>query len=139
MEACSRMYLGAYHKCCALDSYACTALYGLKAASVEDCPDFAAPLSSFNDNCKGESMLHNRMETCDYHAQEDAICEDVLNPSHYKSHLSGIECIEITQHMGFLDGNALKYLWRAGLKADKVQDLKKAIWYIEKLIEKEAK
>ena len=64
--------------------------------------------------------------------------KDALNPSHYKSHPSGIECIEITKHMGFLDGNAFKYLWRAGLKDDKVQDLKKAIWYIEKLIEKES-
>ena len=62
---------------------------------------------------------------------------DKINPKHYQSHPSGIECIDITEHMGFLDGNAIKYIWRAGLKGNKVQDLKKAIWYIEKLIEKD--
>lgn len=62
---------------------------------------------------------------------------DNLNPDHYKSHPSGIECIEITQHMDFLTGNAMKYLWRAGLKDNRIEDLKKAKWYIERLIDKE--
>lgn len=64
--------------------------------------------------------------------------KDNLNPNHYKSHPSGIECIQITEHMDFLSGNAMKYLWRAGLKDDKIQDLKKAAWYIQRLIDKEA-
>lgn len=56
----------------------------------------------------------------------------VNHPSHYTSDPSGIECIQITRHRNFNIGNAIKYLWRAGLKADaKVQDLRKAIWYIE--------
>lgn len=60
---------------------------------------------------------------------------DVVNhPSHYTSHPSGIECIQITEHMDFLLGNALKYIWRAGLKDDPIQDLKKAIFYIEREI-----
>ena len=63
---------------------------------------------------------------------------DPINPSHYKQHPSGIEAIEITQHYNFCIGNAIKYLWRNGLKKDEgssaVKDLKKAIWYIEREI-----
>lgn len=62
---------------------------------------------------------------------------DNINPQHYKSHPSGVECIQITEWMCFLSGNAMKYLWRAGQKDDKIQDLEKAKWYIERLIKKE--
>ena len=41
------------------------------------------------------------------------------------------------QYKGFLRGNALKYLCRVGKKDDTVQELKKAEWYLNKLIEKE--
>lgn len=54
----------------------------------------------------------------------------VHHPKHYTSHPSGIECIEITRHMGFNLGNAVKYIWRADLKNDALEDLKKAAWYI---------
>jgi hypothetical protein len=59
--------------------------------------------------------------------------DPVNNPAHYTSDPSGVECIQITQHRNFTIGNAIKYLWRAGLKDgnSNVQDLKKAIWYIE--------
>lgn len=62
--------------------------------------------------------------------------KDLINhPPHYTSHPSGIECIQITEHMNFNLGNAIKYLWRAGLKSDvKVEDLKKACWYIDREI-----
>ena len=33
---------------------------------------------------------------------------DAINPKHYKSHQSGIECIEITEHLNFNRGNAIK-------------------------------
>lgn len=59
--------------------------------------------------------------------------DPVNHPKHYTSDPSGIECIQITRHRNFNIGNAIKYLWRAGLK-DKdtnVQDLEKAIWYIQ--------
>lgn len=57
---------------------------------------------------------------------------DLINhPPHYTSHPSGIECIEITRHFNFNVGNAIKYLWRAGLKANATEDLRKARWYIE--------
>lgn len=61
---------------------------------------------------------------------------DKINPDHYKSHPSGVECIQITEHMDFLLGNAMKYIWRAGLKGDEVEDLKKAKWYLERAISK---
>ena len=56
----------------------------------------------------------------------------VNHPKHYCDHPSGIECIEITRHHDFAIGNAIKYLWRAGLKDsdNEIQDLKKAVWYI---------
>ena len=47
-----------------------------------------------------------------------------------------MECIQITEHMGFNLGNALKYIWRCDLKADAVEDLKKAVWYLEREIAK---
>ena len=53
----------------------------------------------------------------------------VNHPKHYTNHPSGIECIQITEHMGFCLGNAIKYLWRADLKNDAVEDLEKAKWY----------
>ena len=62
--------------------------------------------------------------------------EDKVNhPKHYTNHPSGIECIEITQHHDFCIGNAIKYLWRAGIKGADTEDLEKAIWYINKKIE----
>lgn len=65
--------------------------------------------------------------------------DNVNHPKHYTSHPSGIECITITRHYCFAIGNAIKYLWRAGLKKDasledkqkEIEDLEKAIWYIK--------
>ena len=61
--------------------------------------------------------------------------DNVNHPKHYKSHPSGVECIQITEHMSFTVGNAVKYLWRADLK-NGVEDLKKAAWYIAREITK---
>lgn len=66
----------------------------------------------------------------------------VQHPNHYCSHPSGIECIDITEHYDFCIGNAIKYLWRAGLKCEEgydntekeIEDLKKAVWYINRKI-----
>lgn len=70
----------------------------------------------------------------------DAKCEDAVNnPKHYTNHPSGIECIQITEHMGFNLGNALKYIWRCDLKQDAIEDLNKAKWYIEREIAKRTK
>jgi hypothetical protein len=61
---------------------------------------------------------------------------DAINPNHYTSHPSGIECIQITEHMNFCRGNAIKYLWRAGEKGDVIEDLKKSRWYIDREIQR---
>lgn len=58
------------------------------------------------------------------------------HPQHYTTHPSGIEPIAICEHMGFCLGNAIKYIMRAGRKDDAVQDLQKAIWYIQREITK---
>ncbi len=65
---------------------------------------------------------------------------DLVNhPPHYTSHPSGVEAITVCEHMGFNVGNTMKYLWRAGLKGDALEDLKKAAWYLNREIEKRTK
>lgn len=74
--------------------------------------------------------------------------DPVNHPAHYTSDPSGVECITITRHRTFNIGNAMKYLWRAGLKdaegvagvelhgelsaaqRKQIEDLQKARWYI---------
>lgn len=65
--------------------------------------------------------------------------DPVNRPKHYTAHPSGIDCIQITEHMGFCLGNAIKYIWRADLKGESIQDLEKAIWYIKREIERRKK
>lgn len=56
--------------------------------------------------------------------------DPVNHPKHYTSHPSGFECIEITRHENFNCGNALKYIWRRGQKGDEIEDLRKAVFYL---------
>ena len=82
------------------------------------------------------------------------MADKVNHPSHYNNHPSGIECIDIVEHHNFNVGNAIKYLWRAGLKVsaeiediatpdeiryNEITDLKKAQWYINREIERKEK
>ena len=68
--------------------------------------------------------------------------DNVNHPKHYTSHPSGVECADIAEHHDFCVGNAIKYLWRAGLKQDadktalekEIEDLRKAKWYIDRKI-----
>ena len=61
---------------------------------------------------------------------------DIVNKSkHYNSHPSNVECIDVVKHMNFCLGNAIKYLWRCDLKNNDIEDLKKAIYYINCEIE----
>lgn len=67
--------------------------------------------------------------------------DNVNHPSHYiwLKDKCGIEVIDITRHMDFCLGNAIKYVLRAGHKKDaslsdnqkEIEDLKKAVWYIK--------
>ncbi len=65
--------------------------------------------------------------------------DDVNHPTHYTNHPSGVECITITEHMGFNLGNVMKYVWRADLKWAAVEDLKKARWYLDREIARRTK
>lgn len=65
---------------------------------------------------------------------------DEINPIHYN--FGKIECIEAlegalneNEYIGFLKGNIVKYIWRLNLKGEPLTNLKKAAWYLNKLIE----
>jgi len=64
--------------------------------------------------------------------------EGVNHPSHYNTHPSGVECIDIVRHMNFNLGNVVKYLWRNGQKdaEPEIKDLKKALWYLQNEIDR---
>ena len=103
-----------------------------------------------NNDEEGKKSAISEMETAMCDAMQLLKCfidrkdkeqktDNVNHPSHYNSHPSGIECIEIARHHNFNIGNTIKYLWRAGLKSEEgmeytdkqVEDLNKAIWYIK--------
>lgn len=87
-------------------------------------------------------LVNDNLPKADFDTIDEIIKDNVNHPSHYTSHPSGIECITITQHHDFCIGNAIKYLWRAGLKKDadksdiekEIEDLEKARWYINQKI-----
>jgi hypothetical protein len=76
---------------------------------------------------------------CPSPSEEPVPTDPVNHPKHYTVHPSGVECIQITEHMGFNLGNAMKYVWRCDLKRDAIEDLKKAVWYLEREIAKREK
>jgi hypothetical protein len=61
---------------------------------------------------------------------------NVDHPNHYNQ--GAIECIDVIEQLnfGFNLGNALKYIWRCEGKNKKIEDLRKAIWYIEREIKR---
>ena len=65
--------------------------------------------------------------------------ESVNHPKHYNAHPSGVECIDIVETMSFNVGNAIKYLWRADEKGAPIEDLQKAVWYIQREIQRRNK
>ena len=65
--------------------------------------------------------------------------DPVNSPAHYNT--KGVEAITAIEasmsdeeFQGYCKGNAMKYLWRYKYKGKPVEDLKKAQWYLEKLI-----
>ena len=66
--------------------------------------------------------------------------DPVTNPAHYADNFGGIQCIDAIEtsmsteeFKGFLKGNVQKYVWRYSQK-NGAEDLKKAKWYLERLI-----
>ena len=105
-----------------------------------------------NNDEEGKKSAISEMETAMCNAMQLLKCfidrkdkeqkaDSVNHPSHYNwlKDLCGIEVIDITRHMNFCCGNALKYILRAGHKKDasltdtekQIEDLNKAIWYIQ--------
>jgi hypothetical protein len=84
--------------------------------------------------------------SCENCKKTDAPTNDVLgvndpvdHPAHYNA--GGIECIEAIQasmtpegFFGYCKGNVMKYLWRAGQKGPAKQDLEKAEWYLNRMV-----
>lgn len=61
--------------------------------------------------------------------------DNVNQPAHYKG--KGLECIQVIEafDLGFNLGNSVKYVLRAGKKGERAEDLKKAIWYLQREID----
>jgi len=78
----------------------------------------------------GMTMCGFKNESAPY---DRSLMKDSVNsPDHYNEHPSGVECIQITEHMNFNLGNAVKYIWRCGLKKSPKEDIEKAIWYLKR-------
>ena len=108
----------------------------------EQCPNGECVLFPSKDNRDWSTFKYKRSKSKpkdDWKGFHPSKSDNVNHPAHYTSHPLGIECIEITRHYCFSIGNAIKYLWRAGLKKDaslsdkqkEIEDLNKSIWYIK--------
>ena len=88
-----------------------------------------------------EEYMKQAMQQSDVGSPEDypPSADMVNSPPHYNQ--TGIECIDaISAATGdgykyYLQGNIMKYLWRFDYKDKPVQDLEKAEWYLDRLIE----
>lgn len=76
-------------------------------------------------------------EGCDGAEHNVVEYDPVGYPQHYNSHPSGVECITVTEHFNFNLGNAIKYVWRAGLKSENpLEDLEKAVWFLQREVKR---
>lgn len=109
-------------------------MWRVRKMICDNCISLVHP-TAFASYCKLGRMSEATENECSYRV-EIKNSDIVNNPSHYNSHPSGIECIEIVKCHDFCTGNAIKYLWRAGLKENnsEIQDLKKAAYYINQKI-----
>lgn len=60
--------------------------------------------------------------------------DNVNHPAHYEAN-GPFECIELTEQYDFCIGNTIKYVWRHMDKGHPVEDLSKALWYIQREID----
>jgi len=100
---------------------------------------------TMNRLAEEELMLQNRNKFDVMNRMEfipDPPVDTVNHPPHYNNSQAKcscgrrIECIDVTRHLSFNIGNAMKYLWRCELKGNTLEDLKKAQWYIQDEIKK---
>lgn len=109
------------NKCLKCDAPCELPLWYCESCLMEHVVDKAAPDPNHD---RDPNTVHN------------TVYDPVNHPKHYTSHPSGVECIQITEHMSFNLGNAVKYLWRADEKGTPITDLEKAVWYISREIAK---
>ena len=94
---------------------------------------------SRHENYMKAMMQQEELRMAQSKKQRDNIVDMVNSPPHYNQ--TGIECIHaISAATGdgykyYLQGNIMKYLWRFDYKAKPVEDLEKARWYLDRLIE----
>lgn len=95
----------------------------------------APPTGVFTDNLELVPASTLTCRICD-EPNHDVTVDVVRKPNHYTSHPSGVECIDIVKHMNFALGNVVKYVWRADLKGNALEDLRKARQYLDIEIER---
>lgn len=119
-------------------------ILGEKASDM-DKNSFCIPGDGIDTEKKHDTLSASRSmnkpgySDCITHAilfEKDEKADNINRPSHYISHPSGVECIQITEHMSFNLGNVIKYLWRADEKGAPIDDLRKARWYLDREIDK---
>ena len=107
-------------------------------AFVEDC---YISYTSKGEYVLGDTWPEDLVEEwdeCEDDSEIKPVSNNVNHPSHYNE--SGIECIEAiratlgSEFPAYCKGNVMKYMWRYTYKGKPVEDLKKAEWYLKKLI-----
>lgn len=94
---------------------------------------------------KEEEALSNKEYKKYLSREPNKSIDNINHPPHYNNSNAKcecghtIECIEVTRHLSFNIGNAMKYLWRCELKGNTIEDLKKSIWYIQDEIAQRSK
>ena len=90
---------------------------------------------SFDHQYKDDFRVRKFRESMEKTVEREAI-EMVDHPKHYQSK-HGVEVIDIIEEfgLGFLLGNVIKYVLRAGHKSNELEDLEKAKWYLERVID----
>lgn len=69
--------------------------------------------------------------------EQQKTAPDMVNhPPHYLNHPSGVEAITVVEWFSFNLGNCVKYIWRADHKANQLEDLKKARFYLDREIQR---
>lgn len=103
-----------------------------KVGDLHECPGVAVEHYA-TIGCAKYAIAHGDRYFVDQ-APDAGAPDMVSHPPHYRNHPSGIECIQITEHLNFCIGNAIKYLWRADDKGDALENLRKARWYVDREI-----
>lgn len=89
---------------------------------------------SFFENEEGTDIVWGRNKPKDRDYEDKSV---VNHPKHYVSDPCGVEAIEITSLLPACISNATKYIWREGKKDSSLQELEKALWYINYSIDNE--